>query len=76
MTVAPRRPHPVIATAVLQTRTGEQTWAATLPNGCEFIAWVPQWKAADWSFAAGDRVTVELCTYDFGTGRIAGRAAG
>ena len=75
MTDIPRRPHPVIGTAVLNRQTGERTWDASLPNGAECIAWVPEWKADDWTFAAGDRVTVELSTYDFGIGRIAGRAA-
>jgi translation initiation factor IF-1 len=71
---ATRRPHPVVTTAVLQRRTGERTWAATLPNGCEFTAWVPEWKTGEWTFSEGDCVAVELSTYDFSVGRIAGKA--
>jgi translation initiation factor IF-1 len=75
MPQATRRPHPVRAIAILGQSTGGRTWAATLPNGCEFTAWVPAWKTGQWELAPGDRVVVELCTYDFGTGSIAGPAA-
>lgn len=69
------RPNPVVTTATLQRFIGGRIWDAVLPNGCPFIAHIPTWRLADCAgLIAGDRVRVELTTYDFGTGRITGKA--
>jgi translation initiation factor IF-1 len=68
-----RRPCPVVTTATLLRRTGERTFLASLPNGKEIIAHVRTREAAKAaSLQEGQQVTVELTTYDFSTGRIAG----
>ncbi len=71
-----RRPNPVVASATLVRRTGERTWEAVLPNGMVTIGHVPKWKLDTMrGFAEGQKVRLELTTYDFGTARIAGPAA-
>jgi len=66
------RPNPVVTPATLRRRTGVRTWAATLPNGKEFIAHVPAWRAdLAGKLQEGQQVRVELTTYDFSMGRIA-----
>ena len=70
-----RRPNPVVATATLLRPTGERTWEAQLPNGMITIGHVPKWKLESMrALAAGQKVRLELTTYDFGTARIAGLA--
>ncbi len=70
-----RRPNPVVATATLLRPTGERTWEAQLPNGMITIGHVPKWKLESMrTLAAGQKVRLELTTYDFGTARIAGLA--
>ena len=71
-----RRPNPVVATATLLRPTGERTWEAQLPNGMITIGHIPKWKLESMrALAAGQKVRLELTTYDFGTARIAGLAA-
>jgi len=68
-----RRPSPVVTTATLLRRTGERTFIASLPNGKEIIAHVRTREAAKAdSLRDGQEVRVELTTYDFSIGRIAG----
>ncbi len=70
-----RRPNPVVAGATLLRRTGERTWEAALPNGMITIGHVPKWKLDTMPpFSEGQRVRLELTTYDFGAARIAGPA--
>jgi translation initiation factor IF-1 len=69
------RPNPVVTTATLLEATGPRTWRAALPNGKEVIAHVPARHTAVMPpFASGDKVRVELTTYDFSMARIAGPA--
>ena len=69
------RPNPVIATGTLLRRTGERTWVTSLPNGAETLAHVPAWKLDTHPvFSPGDRVRLEMTTYDFSIARIAGLA--
>ncbi|HWB06419.1 MAG TPA: hypothetical protein VG796_25570 [Verrucomicrobiales bacterium] len=68
-----RRPSPVVTTATLLRRTGERTFIAALPNGKEIIAHVRTREAAKAeALQEGQKVRVELTTYDFSIGRIAG----
>ena len=69
------RPNPVITTGTLLRRTGERTWVTELPNGAETLAHVPTWKVETMPvFSEGDQVRLEMTTYDFSIGRIAGLA--
>jgi translation initiation factor IF-1 len=68
-----RRPSPVVTIATLLRRTGERTFIAALPNGKEIIAHVRTREAAKAeALQEGQKVRVELTTYDFSIGRIAG----
>ena len=68
-----RRPCPVITTATLLRRTGARTFAAALPNGKEIIAHVRTREAEKAELLReGQKVRVELTTYDFSFGRITG----
>lgn len=70
-----RRPNPVITAGTLLRRHGERTWVTVLPNGAETLGHVPAWKQEDMPvFSEGDRVRLEMTTYDFSIGRIAGLA--
>jgi len=72
-----RRPNPVVVTGTLLRRHGERTWVTALPNGAETLAHFPAWKIADMpAFTEGDRVRLEMTTYDFSTARIAGFSEG
>lgn len=69
------RPNPVVATATLNRFLGGRIWEASLPNGAPFIAHIPTWRLGEIAeFQPGDRVRVELTTYDFGIGRITGKS--
>lgn len=71
------RPNPVVTTATLERFIGGRIWDAVLPNGCPFIAHIPTWRLEECaSFQPGDVVRVEMTTYDFGIGRITGKAGG
>jgi translation initiation factor IF-1 len=68
-----KRPCPVVTTATLLCRTGDRTFIAALPNGKEIIAHLRTREAAKAdSLQEGQKVRVELTTYDFSIGRIAG----
>lgn len=72
-----RRPNPVITTGTLLRRHGERTWVTALPNGAETLAHVPPWKQAEMPvFSEGDKVRLEMTTYDFSIARIAGKSEG
>ena len=72
---ARRRPNPVVAIAMLRRPTGERTWEAELPNGMITIGHIPKWKLDTMrGLKAGQKLRLELTTYDFGTARIAGLA--
>jgi translation initiation factor IF-1 len=69
------RPNPVITSGKLVRRTGERTWVTELPNGAETLGHVPKWKLDTMpALQEGDRVRLEMTTYDFSIARIAGRA--
>ncbi len=73
--VKTRRPNPVVATATLLRRMGERTWEAELPNGLITIGHVPKSKLDSMPpFAEGQKVRLELTTYDFSIARISGPA--
>lgn len=67
------RPNPVITTGTLLRRTGERTWTTALPNGAHTLAHVPAWRLDSTPpFSAGDKVRLEMTTYDFSIARITG----
>ena len=70
-----RRPNPVVTTGTLLRRTGERTWVTVLPNGAETLSHVPSWRLEEMpDFSDGDKVRLEMTTYDFATARITGPA--
>ena len=71
------RPNPVITTGTLLRRTGERTWATALANGALTLAHIPAWRLDSAPpFSAGDKVRLEMTTYDFSIARITGPAGG
>ena len=67
-------PNPIRTIGTLVRATGPRTWIATLPNGKEVIAHVPERRVEAWPFGPGDAVALELTAYDFSMARIAGPA--
>lgn len=69
-------PNPIRTTGVVLAPAGERTYRTALPNGKEIIAHVrPRLAATLGPLAPQTRVHLEMTSYDFNTGRIAGVAA-
>jgi translation initiation factor IF-1 len=68
-------PNPIRTTGTLaDPRPDGRTWIAALPNGKLVVAHLPARAPFASSLQKGQRVALELTSYDFSMARIAGPA--
>ena len=66
-------PNPIRTIGTILFSTGERTYRTALPNGKEIIAHLSRRNAEAWGpLPPQTRVKLELTSYDFSIGRIAG----
>lgn len=69
-------PNPIHAIGTILSATGDRTYRTRLPNGYEITAHVrPRLAATMGPLAPQTRVKLEMTSYDFSIGRIAGVVA-
>jgi len=66
---------PITTDAVILERKGDHTFTAELPNGKVLMVHTPKkLNELAQELISGDKVKLEMTTFDFDKGRIAGRA--